>query len=162
MKSVLAGASQNSSGSFPRASTSAFLTTLAAGQTVAELSRPFGAGTVLSVVGATPPQLAFSSGRITRGAGAAVSGQTYSIRIRAESADGKRAIERTLDFTAIAPIVISGSPPDATVGLPYEHIFTANGPISISAPDLAALAAFGIQWDAAARRLYSSNVLPGA
>lgn len=162
MKSVLASASQSSTGSFPRASASAFLTTLAAGQAIADLSKPFGAGTILSVVGGIPAQLAYAAGKITRGAGAAVGGQTYSIRIRAESADGKRAIERTLDFIAIAPIVISGNPPDATVGQAYEHIFTANGPVAISPADQAALAAYGIQWDAAARRLFSSNVLPGA
>ena len=141
-----------------QASARAFVTTIVAATEIATLSRPFGAGTVFSTVGAVPGQLALSGGAIVKGASAAAGDTTYTITVRAESGDGAEAIEIALDLLALAPVVISGDPPAATVGQAYEHVFTASGPIAISLADQARLAAHGFACDLPGKRIFSTKV----
>jgi hypothetical protein len=147
-------------GSSLKASARSFLTTIAPGATIAQLSRPFGQGTVFSTVGGVPGQLALSAGAgaIVAGASAAADGQTYSLTVRAASADGSRAVEIALGFRALTPVVITGNPPAAMVGQPYEYVFPGTAPLQIGPADLAELATSNLSFDAPGRRLFSPEV----
>jgi hypothetical protein len=141
------------------ASARAFLTTILPNAEIAKLSKPFGPGTVFSTVGGVPGQLALSAGTIVAGAGAAVGGQIYTITIRAANLSGTQAVEIALGFQAIAPVIISGAAPDATVGAPYDFVLTSGAPITITADNPAVAAAHGFQIDSAAKRIFSTGVI---
>ena len=88
-----------------RASASSFLTSVAQGALIAEISRPYGAGTVFATVGGVPGQLSFdaAAARVSRGVTAPAAGQSYELKVRATSADGRRETAETFVFSAIAP-----------------------------------------------------------
>ncbi len=102
MIGVRTGTGRIGGGATLSASPTRFLATVAQGALIASLSRPFGAGTTFATVGAVPGQLTLTAGTITKGAGAAVVGTVYSVKVRASSADGKREAAETLSFRAIA------------------------------------------------------------
>ena len=77
-----------------------YLSTVSQGALIATLSKPFGTTTVFATVGTVPGQLALSGATIVAGANAALVGNTYSVKVRASSADGKREVAETLSFTA--------------------------------------------------------------
>lgn len=79
----------------------AILSTVAAGATVAQLGQPFGAGTVYTTVGTVPAQLVLSGRNIIAGSSPAISGNNYSIRIRATDGAGLRSVEEVFSFFAI-------------------------------------------------------------
>lgn len=96
---------QNGGGSPSRrltASAAQFPVNIAQNALIASLSRPFGAGSAFSVVGAIPSQLALVNGQIVKGAGAAVGDASYDVKIRAQNAGNTQAIEQTFRFTAKA------------------------------------------------------------
>lgn len=99
---------------------STFLYSVATGALIANLSNPFGPGTTYAAIGTVPGQLSLSGSTIVKGASAAVAASSYSIKVRATSADGKREIADTLTFTAreAPPVlgVLGLSAASATVG----------------------------------------------
>lgn len=147
------------------ANSGVFSTTAAQTDLIATLSDPFGTGSTFSVVGSQTDQLVLSGNTIRVGAVAGVDGQTYSLKVRATSANGKREVAETLNFTAHAKLTISGFPPDAVVGQPYSFTFTVTGygrgPFISTMPEgLGVLQTHGFSYDGATHTLSAVEVLP--
>lgn len=81
---------------------SEFLASASAGAIIAALVDPYGSGSTYSTIGTVPAQLALSGGNIVKGAGAAVAGTEYKIKVMATSADGQRDTSSILSFVAKA------------------------------------------------------------
>ncbi|MET0271243.1 MAG: GDSL-type esterase/lipase family protein [Sphingomonas sp.] len=82
------------------ASAPGFAVPIAAGGQIAQLSQPFGAGTLYETVGTVPGQLALAGGAIVAGSAGAAGGQSYALKVRARSGDGAREVAETLRFAA--------------------------------------------------------------
>jgi hypothetical protein len=100
------------------ASANSFLASASQGALIASLSNPFGGATTYAAIGAVPGQLAIAGdGTVTKGASAAVVGNSYSLKIRATSADAKREAAETFVFAAAAtPTPTPTTPPQGNVG----------------------------------------------
>ncbi|KAB0682008.1 hypothetical protein [Aureimonas leprariae] len=82
------------------ASAARFVATAAASSLIATLDDPFGSGSTFTTVGDVPAQLALSGSTIVKGAGAAVLGARYDIKVRATSANGRDTKDTVLSFRA--------------------------------------------------------------
>lgn len=143
------------------ASKTRYLASAAAGTLIATLSKTYGDGTTFAVVGATPAQLALSGGTIVKGATASVIDSSYSIKIRATSADGKRDTAETLTFTATAAAPVLANLALSTSAATAGQAVTINITGSTVGSTITGPVPDGLTLNSAARTISGTPTLPG-